>query len=120
MAPPNPVVGNTAGQRTDEAAATTTTTTRTATTTPTTPTTTASHASSVKGVLAGIHGLGEKVRGEFNSAVDGAAGDREGVARNRAVAEAGERERLTGSFAAETKVREGGVPGAGAGHGKGV
>ncbi|KAI9047070.1 hypothetical protein LZ554_009144 [Drepanopeziza brunnea f. sp. 'monogermtubi'] len=110
MSQTNPVVGSTAGQRDEHEAATSTTTT-----TPTTLTTTSttSHASSaasgVKGVLAGIHGLGEKVRGEFNSAVDGAAGDREGLARNRAVAEAGERERVTGRFAAETKVREGGV-----------
>ncbi len=29
----------------------------------------------IKGALAGVHGLGEKIRGEFNSAVDEAAGD---------------------------------------------
>lgn len=29
----------------------------------------------MKGVLAGIHGMGEKVRGEFNKGVDGVVGD---------------------------------------------
>ena len=29
----------------------------------------------MKGVLAGIHGVGEKVRGEFNKGVDGVVGD---------------------------------------------
>merc|ERR1711964_56377 len=66
----------------------------------------------VKGVLAGIHGMGEKVRGEFNKGVDGVVGDKEGVLKNEAVADAGDRERLTGTFAGETKNREGAVPGA--------
>ncbi|KAK0105697.1 hypothetical protein ONS95_004223 [Cadophora gregata] len=68
--------------------------------------------SGVKGVLAGIHGIGEKFRGEFNKGVDGAGGDREGVLKNEAVANSGDRERLTGTFAGETKNREGVVPGA--------
>ncbi|PVH86159.1 hypothetical protein DL98DRAFT_650223 [Cadophora sp. DSE1049] len=85
----------------------------------TTGTTTTGHTTSstgtgtgVKGVLAGIHGIGEKVRGEFNKGVDGAVGDKEGVLKNEAVADAGDRERLTGTFAGETKNREGTLPGA--------
>merc|ERR1712098_7162 len=39
-------------------------------------------------------------------------GDKEGVLKNEAVADAGDRERLTGTFAGETKNREGAVPGA--------
>ncbi|KAL2062408.1 hypothetical protein VTL71DRAFT_6674 [Oculimacula yallundae] len=68
--------------------------------------------SGVKGVLAGIHGVGEKIRGEFNKGVDGAMGDKEGVLKNEQVANAGDRERLTGTFAGETKNREGALPGA--------
>jgi len=37
---------------------------------------------------------------------------KEGVLKNEAVADAGDRERLTGTFAGETKNREGAVPGA--------
>ncbi|PBP25381.1 hypothetical protein BUE80_DR003823 [Diplocarpon rosae] len=70
----------------------------------------------VKGVLAGIHGLGEKVRGELNGAIDAVARDKEGIAKNRAVADVGDRERLTGNFAGETKNREGALPGSD--HGK--
>ncbi|CZS98105.1 uncharacterized protein RCO7_08873 [Rhynchosporium graminicola] len=69
-------------------------------------------AGGVKGVLAGIHGVGEKIRGEFNKGVDGAMGDKEGVLKNEQVANAGDRERLTGTFAGETKNREGALPGA--------
>ncbi|KAH7311941.1 hypothetical protein BKA65DRAFT_517858 [Rhexocercosporidium sp. MPI-PUGE-AT-0058] len=79
----------------------------------TTSTTTAGHSGTgggVKGVLAGIHGVGEKIRGEFNKGVDGAMGDKEGVVKNEAVANAGDRERLTGTFAGETKNREGAMP----------
>ncbi|KAK6580312.1 hypothetical protein PZA11_007334 [Diplocarpon coronariae] len=58
----------------------------------------------VKGLLAGIHGLGEKVRGEFNGAVDVVAGDEEGLAKDHAVADAGDRERLTGTFEGRRKI----------------
>jgi len=69
----------------------------------------------VKGVLAGIHGIGEKVRGEFNEGVDQAFNENgsqaEGVARNAAVANAGDNELTTGQFAHATKNREGAAPG---------
>jgi len=69
----------------------------------------------VKGVLAGIHGVGEKVRGEFNGAIDGAFNENgsqsEGVVKNAAVANAGDAERKTGQFTHATKNREGAVPG---------
>jgi len=69
----------------------------------------------VKGVLAGIHGVGEKVRGEFNGAVDGAFNENgsqsEGVVKNAAVANAGDAERKTGQFTHATKNREGAIPG---------
>ncbi|CZR62933.1 uncharacterized protein PAC_12830 [Phialocephala subalpina] len=70
------------------------------------------HGSGIKGIAAGIHGLGEKVRGEFNTVVDRAFNEREGVAKNRAVADAGDMERETGRFAGSTKDREGAIPGA--------
>jgi len=66
-------------------------------------------------VLAGIHGIGEKVRGEFNAGVDETfnqnGSQAEGVARNAAVANAGDKELTTGQFAHATKNREGAVPG---------
>jgi len=69
----------------------------------------------VKGVLAGIHGIGEKLRGEFNEGIDEAFNENgsqaEGVARNAAVANAGDKELTTGQFAHGTKNREGVVPG---------
>jgi len=65
----------------------------------------------IKGVLAGIHGVGEKVRGEFNSAVDEGFNEPTGVAKNKAVANAGDAERHTGQFAGSTKNREGALPG---------
>jgi len=69
----------------------------------------------VKGVLAGIHGVGEKVRGELNAGIDEAFNENgsqeEGVRRNAAVANAGEKELDTGNFAQSTKNREGAAPG---------
>jgi len=74
-------------------------------------------AQGVKGVLAGIHGIGEKVRGEFNAGVDEAfnenGGQSEGVVKNAAVANAGDKELTTGQFSHATKNREGAVPGDG-------
>ncbi|KUJ09321.1 uncharacterized protein LY89DRAFT_724347 [Mollisia scopiformis] len=88
------------------------TTSTTSTTTSSTGTGTESTGSKLKGVLAGIHGAGEKIRGEFNSAVDEGFHEPGGVAKNRAVADAGEGEIATGQFTGETKNREGVVPGA--------
>ncbi|KAF8858777.1 hypothetical protein BDZ45DRAFT_689776 [Acephala macrosclerotiorum] len=68
------------------------------------------HGGGIEGIAAGIHGLGEKVRGEFNTAVDQSFGESEGVAKNRAVVDAGIMERETGRFAGSTKDREGAVP----------
>ncbi|PSN72098.1 hypothetical protein BS50DRAFT_569654 [Corynespora cassiicola Philippines] len=39
-----------------------------------------------------VHGTGESLRGNINAAVDSAAGDREGVAKNEAIAERGYQE----------------------------
>jgi len=61
----------------------------------------------VGAVFAGIHGAGERLRGEINQGVDEVFGEREGVAKNKAVANAGDQEMATGHFAPETKDREG-------------
>lgn len=59
----------------------------------------------IKSAIAGVHGLGEKVRGEFNAGVDKAAGEpsSEGVA----TAASGTKEMQTGEFSHSTKAREG-------------
>ena len=43
-----------------------------------------------KGILKGIKGAGDTLRGTVNESVDTAFGDREGQAKNRAVKEKGE------------------------------
>ncbi|TVY39693.1 hypothetical protein LOCC1_G005385 [Lachnellula occidentalis] len=90
--------------------------TSTGTGTATGPTTTGqksqSAASSVGGVVAGIHGAGEKLRGEFNAGVDRAFNEPQGAVKNQGVADAGEREIETGHFAGSTKEREVGSGGA--------
>ncbi|KZL75545.1 chitin synthase 2, partial [Colletotrichum tofieldiae] len=46
----------------------------------------------IKGAFAQGHGVGEVIRGKFNSAVDTAAGDPQGQAKNKNIATGGERE----------------------------
>ncbi|ODQ50227.1 hypothetical protein SAICODRAFT_174024 [Saitoella complicata NRRL Y-17804] len=55
-----------------------------------------SAASGVKGIAAAIHGAGEQLRGTFNSGVDAAFNDKEGVAKNEAVTQQGRNEVQTG------------------------
>lgn len=50
----------------------------------------------VKAGLKGIHGIGESIRGSINGAVDHAAHDTTGEAKNRAVANKGEAEMRQG------------------------
>jgi len=76
-------------------------------------TTTGHGTNPVKNILAGIHGAGEKLRGEINGWVDSAAGEQEGVQKNAAIANAGDAEMQTGQFSTGTKNREGAVPGDG-------
>lgn len=66
-------------------------------------------ASGIKGALAGVHGMGEKIRGEFNAGVDQAfhEDDSKGVK----TAAAGEKEMYTGHFSSGTKEREAGHAG---------
>ncbi|EFQ32448.1 hypothetical protein CGRA01v4_05873 [Colletotrichum graminicola] len=52
----------------------------------------------IKGAFAQGHGVGEVLRGKFNSAVDTAAGDPQGQAKNKNVATGGEREFATKGF----------------------
>ncbi|EAU34788.1 predicted protein [Aspergillus terreus NIH2624] len=52
----------------------------------------------IKSTLAGIHGAGESLRGNFNAAVDEAVGHKEGVAKNSGIAQQGEREISSGQF----------------------
>jgi len=59
----------------------------------------------IKSAVAGIHGIGEKIRGEFNGSVDRAAGD--DPSKSVKTAASGERELETGKFSAGTKEREG-------------
>ncbi|KAJ9241860.1 hypothetical protein DTO166G5_936 [Paecilomyces variotii] len=86
-----------------------TATTGTTGTTDTTGTTgtSGSKTGGLKGALAGIHGVGESIRGSIGKAVDDAFGDKEGVAKNEAVTREGQREIQTGNFAESTKAREG-------------
>ncbi|KAK2037989.1 hypothetical protein LZ31DRAFT_546516 [Colletotrichum somersetense] len=52
----------------------------------------------IKGAFAQGHGVGEVLRGKFNSAVDTAAGDPQGQAKNKEIATGGEREFATKDF----------------------
>ncbi|KAK1623716.1 hypothetical protein BDP81DRAFT_286469, partial [Colletotrichum phormii] len=52
----------------------------------------------IKGAFAQGHGMGEVIRGKFNSAVDTAAGDPQGMAKNKNVTTGGEREFATKDF----------------------
>jgi len=63
------------------------------------------HSGGLKGALAGVHGVGEKIRGTFNAEVDKVAG--EDSSKGVATAASGDREMQTGQFAASTKEREG-------------
>jgi len=81
------------------------------TSTSTTHGTKSSKLNEVKGVVAAIHGAGEKLRGEFNSGVDRAFNESSGVAKNQRIANAGDTEMTTGQFTHATKNREGVVPG---------
>jgi len=85
-----------------------TTTTTAHTTNPAAPTststTTASQskiresAASAKGVLSAIHGAGESIRGNFNSAVDETFNEPLGVEKNNRVVEKGEAEMRRGGL----------------------
>ncbi|KAI9732931.1 MAG: hypothetical protein M1818_007364 [Claussenomyces sp. TS43310] len=104
-----------------------TTTTHPVTTQPTTSSTTTSSnpsahnpAQSIKHAAAGIHGLGETIRGTFNSSVDEAfnPAEKSGSAavnqsKNDAIAQQGINEVETGHFSANTKAKEGARPGNG-------
>ncbi|EEA24875.1 hypothetical protein TMatcc_007974 [Talaromyces marneffei ATCC 18224] len=61
----------------------------------------------IKGAVAGIHGVGESIRGTFNATVDRAFNEPEGVAKNEAIGREGEYEVKSGRFAPSTKQREG-------------
>jgi len=63
-------------------------------------------ASGVGGVFAGLHGAGEKIRGEFNAGVDRAFNEPEGVVKNEGVARQGEGEIESGRFSGSTRERE--------------
>jgi len=63
--------------------------------------------SGIKGVLAGIHGMGESLRGSLGAAVDRSFGDEEGARKNQAIASQGEYEVQSGNFAKSTQEREG-------------
>ncbi|CCF44635.1 hypothetical protein CH063_03382 [Colletotrichum higginsianum] len=52
----------------------------------------------IKGAFAQGHGVGEVLRGKFNSAVDTAAGDPQGQAKNKNITTGGEREFATKDF----------------------
>ncbi|EEQ91471.1 uncharacterized protein BDCG_06591 [Blastomyces dermatitidis ER-3] len=62
----------------------------------------------IKSAVAGVHGLGENIRGNVNAAVDRAMKDPEGVRKNETIAIEGEREVETGEFSRATKARESG------------
>ncbi|KAH8172275.1 hypothetical protein LIA77_09043 [Sarocladium implicatum] len=56
-----------------------------------------------KGVLAQGHGLGENIRGNFNAAVDTAFNDKQGQAKDEAVASKGAHEVINKDFAHDKK-----------------
>ncbi|PWW72217.1 hypothetical protein C7212DRAFT_348082 [Tuber magnatum] len=75
----------------------------------------------IKGVVSGIHGAGEQIRGRFNSAVDAAAHDVEGQTRDAAVFERGRDGMRSGRIADDEQVDNFSPvnPGAGTGIGGG-
>ncbi|KAI4719227.1 hypothetical protein E4T48_04574 [Aureobasidium sp. EXF-10727] len=52
----------------------------------------------LKGMFAKGHGIGESIRGNINSAIDGFTGDDASLAKNEQVARGGEQEFQTGDF----------------------
>jgi len=84
----------------------TTTTTTAHTTNPTTstgtttapPSTIKESAASAKGLLSAVHGAGESIRGNFNSAVDETFNEPLGVEKNNRVVENGEAEMRKGGL----------------------
>jgi len=56
----------------------------------------------VIGTTAGIHGVGESLRGTLNAAVDKAFGHQEGTERNQEIARKGEQEIQSGQFRGES------------------
>ncbi|KAH0357066.1 hypothetical protein KCU81_g807, partial [Aureobasidium melanogenum] len=52
----------------------------------------------LKGLFAKGHGIGESIRGNINSAIDGFTGDDASLAKNEQVARGGEQEFQTGKF----------------------
>jgi len=77
---------------------TTNPTTSTGTTTTAPPSKIKESASSAKGILSAIHGAGESIRGNFNSAVDETFNEPLGVEKNNRVAQKGEAEIRKGGF----------------------
>ncbi|CAD0085830.1 unnamed protein product [Aureobasidium mustum] len=53
----------------------------------------------LKGMFAKGHGIGESIRGNINSAIDGFTGDSASMAKNEQVARGGEQEFQSGQFA---------------------
>ncbi|KAH8145026.1 uncharacterized protein LAJ45_10936 [Morchella importuna] len=98
----NMVPGN-AGYTNTTAPGSTTTTTTSSTTMPTTmhgagggTNAGATTGRKLEGVMSGLHGAGEQIRGQFNMAVDTAMRDREGQARNQGIINRGREEMATG------------------------
>ncbi|CRG91255.1 hypothetical protein PISL3812_08303 [Talaromyces islandicus] len=60
----------------------------------------------IKGALAGIHGVGESIRGTVGAAIDSIFNDQNGISKNQAIAREGEWEVKTGQFSKSTKERE--------------
>ncbi|EEP78042.1 predicted protein [Uncinocarpus reesii 1704] len=61
----------------------------------------------LKSVAAGIHGMGEKIRGATGAAIDKATNDHEGLRKNENIKRQGEQEMHSGQFSKDTKAREG-------------
>ncbi|KAF3479465.1 uncharacterized protein GIQ15_06441 [Arthroderma uncinatum] len=61
----------------------------------------------VKSAVAGVHGMGEKIRGAAGATIDRAMDHPEGVAKNDQTIREGEREMKTGDFNGTTREREG-------------
>ncbi|THW47601.1 hypothetical protein D6D22_02589 [Aureobasidium pullulans] len=76
----------------------TTTDTTTTSTTSTAGTHGANAGEGLKGMFAKGHGIGESIRGNINSAIDGFTGDSASMAKNEQVARGGEQEFQTGNF----------------------
>ena len=60
--------------------------------------------SDVKNAAKAIHGVGEAIRGTVNEAVDTAASDDAGMAKNRGVLEKGEQEMAAGEQVKDSRV----------------